>query len=143
EPASLVHDRIHDLAHVVALVGLRRDEFGERLAARAWILRVAGGGLLARTLRHVSDVRPTELDRLLVVRDQGVAAAAFGAVHPSAAKRLEVYFLADHDLDHARRPEVHRGVALDHHHHVAESRDVGATGRGWSEQKTDLRHNPG
>ena len=36
-------------------------------------------------------------------------------------------------------PEVHRGVALDHEHHVAERRDVGPAGRRGAEQQADLR----
>ena len=45
-----------------------------------------------------------------------VAAAADGRVHARAAHLLERHVLADHDLGHARRAEVHRGVALDHEH---------------------------
>ena len=54
-------------------------------------------------------------------------------VHPRAAHLLERDLLADHHLGHARRAEVHRGVAVAHDHDVAEGRDVraagGATGR--------------
>ena len=35
---------------------------------------------------------------------------------------------------------VHRGVALDHEHHVAEAGDVGTTGGGRAEQAADLGH---
>jgi hypothetical protein len=61
-------------------------------------------------------------------------------MHARAAQLLEAHLLADHDLDHARRPQVHRGVALDHDHDVAEGRDVRAAGGRRAEQDADLRH---
>ena len=64
-------------------------------------------------------------------------------MHPGAAHLLERGLLADDHLGHARRPEVHRGVALDHDHDVAERRDVGAAGGRRAEQAADLGHLPG
>ena len=61
-------------------------------------------------------------------------------VHPGAAHLLQRGDLADDHLGHARRAEVHRGVAVDHEHDVAERRDVGAAGRRRPEQAADLRH---
>ena len=48
--------------------------------------------------------------------------------------------LADHHLGHARRAEVHRRVALDHEHHVAERGDVRAARGRRPEQAAHLRH---
>ena len=61
-------------------------------------------------------------------------------VHARAAHLLERDLLADHHLGHARRAEVHRGVALAHDHHVAERRDVRAAGGARAEQHAHLRH---
>ena len=51
-----------------------------------------------------------------------------------------VVLLPDHHLGHARRAEVHRGVALDHEHDVAERRDVRAARGRRAEQAAHLRH---
>ncbi len=48
--------------------------------------------------------------------------------------------LADDHLGHARRAEIHRRVALDHDHDVAERRDVRTARGGRPEQAADLRH---
>ena len=61
-------------------------------------------------------------------------------MHPGAAELLEVDLLADDHLNHARRSEIHRGIALDHHDHVAERGDVCPTRGGGSEEQADLRH---
>ena len=74
-----------------------------------------------------------------LVLHQKVAAARDLAVHARAAHLLERHLLADHHLGHARRAQVHRGVALDHEHDVAERRDVGAARRRRPEQQADLR----
>ena len=61
-------------------------------------------------------------------------------MHAGAAHLLQRGDLADDHLGHAGRAQVHRGVALDHDHDVAEGRDVGAArGRG-AEQAADLGH---
>ena len=75
-----------------------------------------------------------------VVDGEVVAAARHGGVHPGAAHLLERGDLADDHLGHAGRAQVHRGVALDHDHDVAERRDVGAAGGRRAEQAADLRH---
>ena len=77
---------------------------------------------------------------VLVALDEEVAAARDRRVHLRAAHLLERHLLADHHLGHPRRPEVHRGVALAHDHHVAERRDVGAAGGRRPEQHAHLRH---
>ena len=64
-------------------------------------------------------------------------------VHPRPAHLLQRGDLADDHLRHARRAEVHRGVAVDHEHDVAERRDVRPAGRRRPEQAADLRHLPG
>ena len=61
-------------------------------------------------------------------------------VHAGAAHLLQRRDLADDHLGHPRRAEVHRGVAVDHEHDVAERRDVGAAGRRRAEQAAHLRH---
>jgi hypothetical protein len=65
---------------------------------------------------------------------------AHGAVHLRAAHLLERHLLADDHLGHARRAEVHRGVALDHHDDVAERGDVRAARSARAEEQADLRH---
>jgi len=140
-PAVLVDQRINHLAHVVAAVGLGRDQVRDGFSS-AW--RPGGGGLrlLARSLWHELEVRARKFDRLFVVCDQRVAAAALGAMHACAAELLEAHLLANHDLDHSRRSQVHRGVALDHDHDVAEGRDVSAARGRRAEQDADLRDLP-
>ena len=78
-------------------------------------------------------------DRLRVVGAQIVAAAADGRVHPRAAHLVEPDLLPDHDLGHARRAEVHRSVAFDHEHDIAERGDVGTTRGRRPEQAAHLR----
>src|SRR6266702_365187 len=53
-----------------------------------------------------------------------VAAAGDRAVHARATHLLQRHLLADDHLGHARRAEVHGGVALHHEDDVAEGRDV-------------------
>ena len=74
---------------------------------------------------------------------QVVAAARHRRVHAGAAHLLEGHLLADDLLGHPRRAQVHRRVALDHDHDVAEGRDVGAAGSRRAEQAADLRHPAG
>ena len=74
------------------------------------------------------------------LRDQLMRAAGDAGVHARAAHLLERHLLADHHLGHARRAEVHGGVALAHDHDVAERRDVGAAGGARAEQDAHLRH---
>ena len=99
----------------------------------------AGGRRLAPARRHVGQVALRDVDRLLVGRDEEVAAAGDRGVHLRPAHLLEADVLADHHLRHPRRAEVHRGVALAHHDDVAEGRDVGAAGGAGAEQDADLR----
>ena len=61
------------------------------------------------------------------------------AVHPRAAHFLQRCLLADDHLDHPGAAEIHRGVAVDHCHEIAERRDVGAARRGRAEQRAHLR----
>src|SRR6478672_8148312 len=61
-------------------------------------------------------------------------------MHPGTAHLLERYLLAHNHLRHPRGPEIHRGISLDHDHHVAEGRDVCAAGGTGSEQAADLWH---
>ena len=70
---------------------------------------------------------------------RSVAAPGDGGVHPGAAHLLQRHLLADDHLGHPGRPEVHRGVAVDHDHEVAERRDVRAAGSRRTEQAADLR----
>jgi hypothetical protein len=96
--------------------------------------------LVAPARRKVGQVAAYGLERLGLVLDQEVADAGDGAVHARAAHLLERRLLTDDHLDHARRAEVHRRIAIDHDHDVAEGGDVRATGGTGSEQRADLRH---
>ena len=98
------------------------------------------GSRLAPARRQVGEEQLGLLDGVLVVDGEVVAAAGDGGVHPRAAHLLQRHLLADDHLGHPRRAEVHRRVALDHDHDVAEGRDVGAAGRRRAEQAADLRH---
>ena len=112
-------------------------------SARELDRRRLGGDLgrrLAPARRQVGEVQPGLLDGVLVVDGEVVAAAGDGGVHARAAHLLQRHLLADDHLGHPRRAEVHRGVALDHDHDVAERRDVRAAGGGRAEQAADLRH---
>jgi hypothetical protein len=64
-------------------------------------------------------------------------------VHLGAAHLLERHLLADDHLGHARRAEVHRGVALDHDDDVAERGDVRAARGRRPEQHAHLGDLPG
>ena len=126
EPASFVDDRVDQLAHVIAAVRFLGDELGDWFGRDARGFCFAGSRFLAGALWHVAEIGLGEFDRFAVVADQGVAQTALRGVHARAAQLLEADLLSDDDLDHARRPEVHRGVALDHDHDIAESWNVGA-----------------
>ena len=129
QPRALVDDRLYHLAHVVTAARLLGDQLAQRfLAAARWLRRPRHDSLVAR-LRHVPEVGLGELDRFFVVGHERIAKTTFGRVHPCPAKLLERDLLADHDLDHARRAEIHRRVAFDHYDHVAEGRYVRAAGR--------------
>ncbi len=78
------------------------------------------------------------VDGIGVVVGQVVAATRDRGVHACPAHLLQGHFLADDLLGHARRAEVHAGVALDHDHHVVERGDVSATGSRRPEQAADL-----
>ena len=115
-------------------------DLGDRARVDAGSAGRRGRRLLAPVGREVRQVAPRQIDALLVALHEEVAAARDRGVHLRAAHLLERHLLADHHLRHARRAQVHRGVALAHDHHVAERGDVGAArGRG-PEQDADLRH---
>ena len=63
-------------------------------------------------------------------------------MHLGAAHFLQCHFLADHHLRHARRAQVHAGVTVDHHHHVAKRGDVGAARGRRPKQQAQLRDLP-
>ena len=109
--------------------GFRRPRFD----ARRWQLVIG---------RQEREVGFRELDRLELALDEHVAAAGNGGVHLGAAHFLERDLLADHHLGHARRAEVHAGIAVDHHDHVAKRRDVRAARRRRPKQQTQLRNAP-
>jgi len=102
---------------------------GPRSFARPWCFGNGNHRFLARALWHVLESRSARTRSPPVIGDQSVAAATFGAMHARAAQLLR-------DSPSRRPPprpcagsEVHRGVALDHDHDVAERRDVSAAGR--------------
>ena len=140
EPAAFVDDGFDELPHVVATVRFSWYQVAGRLRQSSRGFCVGGRRLFARPQRHVFEVGATELDRLLVICDQRVPTTALRAVHAGATELLEAHLLADDDLDHARRSEVHRSVALDHHDDVAEGGYVGAPCGGRPEEQADLRH---
>ena len=142
EERVLVDERVDHLVHVVGAPLLDRHD-RRRSASRSAI--GARGGDDRRGLRR-HDVGRYDSQRCAASiassssAHEVVAAAADGRVHARAAHLLERHLLADHHLGHARRAEVHRGVALDHEHDVAERRDV-RTARGRrAEQAAHLRH---
>ena len=126
--------------HVVAL-GLL---LGQHLAGErpGRLGRVVQRRLVPPPQREVGEPRPCLVEGVLVVDGEVVAAARDRGVHASPTHLLERGDLADHHLGHAGRPQVHRGVALDHDHDVAEARDVGAAGGRRPEQAADLGHPP-
>ena len=128
-----------DAVHVVArrlLVG----QHGSRCSGAPAARRCVGRAALPPVAGQVGEPVLGLLDGVGVVDGQVVAAARHGGVHAGAAHLLERDPLADDHLGHAGRAEVHRRVALDHDHDVAEARDVGAAGRRRPEQAADLRH---
>ena len=139
EPRGLIYERFDDLSHVISALGLLGDQFGDRPACRR-VARFDPRRTRRPVCRQVGEVSPSGRDGGLVVSHQEVAAAADRAVHPGSAKLLERDLLADNDLHHPRRAEVHRGIALDHDHDVAEGRDVGPTRRRGAEEEADLGH---
>ena len=100
----------------------------------------AVGGCVLPVRREVGEVALGQVDALLVRLHEEVADARDAGVHLRAAHLLERDLLADHHLGHARRAEVHRGVAVAHDHHVAEGGDVGAARGARAEQHAHLRH---
>ena len=112
---------------------------GVRIRRAAQPARSTGGGQQP-VRRQVRQETAGLRDRVLVGGAQVVATTADGRVHARPAHLVERHVLADHDLGHARRTEVHRGVALDHEHDVAERGDVRAARGRRAEQATHLRH---
>ncbi len=139
--AAFVDQRVEQFPHVERLVLVRRNHTVERVPQRSRSgddgCRFVTGG------RQVGEVALGDLDALLVGLDEHVPATRDAGVHARPAHLLERDLLADHHLGHARRAEVHRGVALAHDHDVAEGRDVGAAGGARAEQHADLRHHAG
>jgi hypothetical protein len=133
-----VDQAVDDAMHVVA-GSLLRGQFraGEFTHGRLAFHRSRP---LTPTLGQIAEQVAGLVDGVGVVVSQVVAAAADGGVHAGAAHLLQRHDLADDLLRHARRAEVHAGVALDHDHHVAERGDVGAARRRRAEQAADLRH---
>src|SRR3954462_14340920 len=117
------------------------------LAAGAFAGRPARGGGLRRldrqrrgeVFREVGEVALRRLDGLLLGLHQHVAAAGDGAMHARAPQLFQRHLLADDHLGHALRAQVHGGVAVPHHHDVAEGRDVRAARRAGAEEQADLR----
>ena len=138
EERTLVHQPAHEPAHVEGLPLVGRHQ---RAQVDGLGLFGGGGGRRPVPVRgQVAQVPPDDLERLRLGLGQEVPAPAHRAVHPGTAHLLQGGLLLDDHLDHARRPEVHRGVALDHDHDVTERRDVGPTrGRG-TEQRAHLGH---
>ncbi len=64
-------------------------------------------------------------------------------MHLSPAHLLQGGLLPGHHLDHPVAAQVHRRIAFDHHHHVAERRDVGPAGCARPEQRAHLRDRAG
>ena len=137
-----VDQRVDDLVHVVRATFLGRDDVGDRRRVGRGRDGVDDRGIVTPARREERQPAPGRRDRLGVVGDEVVAAAAHGGVHARAAHLLEADVLADHRLGHARRPQVHGRVALDHEHDVAERRDVRTAGRGRAEEAAHLRHAP-
>src|SRR5439155_311390 len=103
QPAAFVDDRVDDLAHVVAAIGLFGDQLTDRLRRGLGRFRLARRRLFAGPLRHVLEVRAGEFDRGLVIGNQRIAQTTLGGVHPRAAQLLERGLFSDHDLEHPRR----------------------------------------
>ena len=135
-----VDDAVDQLVHVERDGLLGRHQIV--VEHGGWGCRFVAGWLLAPVPREVREPRPRLVEGVLVVVSESVAAAGDAGMHAGAAHLLERGVLADHLLGHPWRPEVHRGVALDHEHHVAEAGDVGASRRRRSEQAADLGHPP-
>ncbi len=141
-PRALVDDRVDDGVHVEGLVLVGRDDLLDALARPD--LRRTRCGRGRRMLEVLRAGRRGSACRRRWPRPRSCTSTSpqplTGAVHLGAAHLLERDLLADDHLGHARRAEVHAGVALDHHDDVAERRDVGAAGRGGSEEQAHLRH---
>ena len=140
EERVVVDERVEHLVHVVRAPFLDRHDLGDRRRVGDRRDRVRQRRRLQPVRRQVREEPAGLRDRVLVGRAEIVAAAADGGVHARPAHLVERDVLADHDLGHAGRAEVHRRVALDHEHDVAERGNV-RTARGRrTEQATHLRH---
>ena len=126
--------------HVEELVLVGGDDLLDALAGSGGGDRLGQGQFAGETLGEECEISLGGLDGFRLGLDEHVAAARDGAVHARAAQVLERDLLADDHLGHARRAQVHGGVALDHHHDVAEGGDVRAAGRARPEEQADLRH---
>ena len=125
--------------HVVRTALFERHGVADGSCRRVRSYRLLIGGRGAPVRRQIRKESPRCPDRVGVVGTQVVAAATDGRVHACPAHIVEADLLSDYDLGHARRSEIHRRVAFDHEHDIAEGRDVGAPCRGRSEQAAHLR----
>ena len=128
---DVVHVEGHRLVGRHAVVGERRAPALRRRPRAA-----ARASTSAGRRRRAGPARSRPRRRRRGCRRSRTRVACIRA--PPISSRRDL--LADDHLGHARRAEVHRGVALDHDHDVAEGRDVGAAGGGRPEQAADLRH---
>ena len=136
EEALAVDDAVDHRVHVERDALVRgHDVVGEVDGRR---LALVHRRIVTPRAREVREVGAGLVDGVGVVVGEVVGAAGLADVHAGATHLLERGDLADDHLGHPRRAEVHRGVAVDHEHDVAERRDVGAAGGRRAEQTADL-----
>jgi len=136
ELAAFIDQLLDHEAHVERLILVGQHDLFERLGGGRGRARRSRVGAASG---HEREIAARERQRLGLILDQKVTAAGHRRVHLGAAHLLQRHLLADHHLGHARRAEVHAGVAVHHDHDVAERGNVGAARRGGAEEQTDLR----
>ncbi len=140
---ALVHERPHELLHVVALALVGRDDVGD--LRRRPIDRIAGlgGGWIVRCGRGQIRQHPSRVveARLFVGRPE-LHQPGRGRVHGHAADLLDGRVLAGHDLgDLAPGDEEKPGLVVADDH-VHQRGAVSGTAHAEPEDHADLRHPP-
>ena len=125
----VVDQRVDHRVHVERPAA-RRPAPGRGSSATARLGTVERPAAAPPVRRQVREVLPACVDRLGVVGGQEVAARRTPSACIRAPPISSSVVFSPMTISAIRwRAEVHRGVALDHDHDVAERRDVGAAGR--------------
>ena len=142
QEVAAIDDAPDHLAHVVALLGIDRDDLVELGVGIDVVLGGHARRVFEVVRRQEAEQPAAEVEGLLVVLGDEVDDAGMGHVGVRAAERLGGDLLAGHLLDDLRPGDEHLGLArLDDE--VGQGRRVGGPAGAGAADQRDLRHGPG